>query len=117
MAQLQGRRAVRYLTRVATNPDWPPVWRHGAVGVLCELGTEEGDTAFLKLRDAAFDKPGAPERKTSYTHAEKMAETIDMVARVIPYDDPNAQKPPPVNPASAWVDEAFATGTIRHGSG
>lgn len=58
--------------------------RRWALAALGQMGTKKSVSAWKKLRDAAYSKPGAPQKKTSYTHAERIIETAIMVLYIIP---------------------------------
>ena len=111
---LAGDDAVPFFAAAATDARFLYEVRRESVVGLGQIGTEKSVAAFVKLRDAAFGKPGTPERKESYTHAEKMAETVEMVFNVIPRL-PSDDAPPPlatVSPEDAWVSEGFTEGHI-----
>jgi hypothetical protein len=111
---LAGDDAVPFFAAAATDARFLYEVRRESLIGLCQAGTEKSVAAFVKLRDAAFGKPDAPERKESYTHAEKMAETVEMVFNVIPRL-PGDETPPPlatVRPEDAWVSEDFTEGHI-----
>jgi len=111
---LAGEDAVPFFAAAATDARFLHEVRRESVIGLGQIGTEKSVAAFVKLRDAAFGKPGTPKRKESYTHAEKMAETVEMVFNVIPRL-PSDETPPrlaTVSPEDAWVSEDFTEGHI-----
>lgn len=106
---LGGDEAVDALPRVAVAPG---VSSETSADALIALGAIRSDKAIRKwveLRDAAFQKHGAPTRKESYTHAAKITEAIQMVFHVIPLPDcPENQEWTPGN-LRIWVDEDYKT--------
>jgi hypothetical protein len=117
LADLAGDETVGFLAALAINPDAVYEVRKEALITLGYIGTETSVAAFVKLRDAAFGKPGAPKRRDSYTHAEKMAETVEMVFRIIPdYVPPkHTTDLGGLVPKDAWVSEDYTTGHIVFG--
>ena len=112
IVDVAGNDCIEFLEVLAQKSSVAPKIRAQAVIGLGRLGTPESVAAFVRLRDAAFEKPNAPERKDSYTHAEKMAEAVTMTLFVIP-DSPQAL---PVQPNSARVDLDYETGGITVGN-
>jgi len=64
-----------------------------------------------KLRQEAFELTGAPVPKESYTHGERMAETLQLMFLLCGMEERAEQ----VNVGSAVVDEGYETGTITAG--
>lgn len=117
LAEVKGDKAIGFFKKLATDEDvHVDARRAGALG-LGMLGTEKGRKAFIDLRNAAFGNPNAPERRETYTHAEKIAETVWMVFHGIP-DEPATDKGWPVSLSQvigqARVDTESQTGTTRY---
>ncbi len=118
LAALAGDDAVGFLAEAAANPDLPYATRRDVLIALGEVGSEESVAVFARLRDAAFDKPGAPQRRESYTHEERTSEAVTMVLVVIPDYVPPAIEEDPMrrkSPKLARVSEDYSTGTICFG--
>jgi hypothetical protein len=117
LADLASDETVGFLAALAANTDAVYEVRKEALITLGYIGTETSVAAFVKLRDAAFSKSGAPERRDSYTHAEKMAETVEMIFTVMPdYVPPkHATDFSELVPTDAWVSEDYSSGHIVFG--
>ena len=113
----EGDTAVKFLGKVACDPDFPANVRMQAVVGLGLVGTEKSAKAYARLRDAAFDMPWAPEPQLEYTHAQRMAEAAALTISVIPYmgteGTPNTSLE--ARPRTAWVSDDFSTGNLRYG--
>ncbi|GMV92783.1 MAG: hypothetical protein AMXMBFR82_25610 [Candidatus Hydrogenedentota bacterium] len=109
IASLAGDDCIKFLANLAQNPNVDPKVRAHAIMGLGHLGTRESVDAFVRLRNAALKKAGAPARKESYTHAEKMAEATRMTLFVIP-DSEDAVLAISID--GARVDSNYETGEI-----
>ena len=104
---LGGDEAVDALSQVAATPGISTETSADALIALCALRSEKAIKKWVELRDAAFQKHGAPKRKESYTHAEKIMEAIQMTFHVIPLPDrPGNQEWIPGN-LRIWVAEDY----------
>jgi hypothetical protein len=117
LVEAEGDTAVRFLTKLARNPDYPESVRMQAVVGLGIIATEKSTKAYVRLRDAALDMPWAPEPQLEYTHAQKMAEAAALTISVIPCmgteGTPNTSLE--AWPRTAWVSDDFSTGNLRYG--
>ena len=104
---LGGDEAIDALRQVAATPGVSTETSTDALIALCALRSEKAIRQWVELRDAAFQKHGAPKRKESYTHAEKIAEAIQMTFHVIAHPDrPENQEWIPGN-LRIWVAEDY----------
>ncbi|HOD51710.1 MAG TPA: carboxypeptidase-like regulatory domain-containing protein [Candidatus Hydrogenedentes bacterium] len=111
VAALEGNKALPKFKQLAAAPNVIPAVRQAATAALMLLNTEEGRKAFLALRDAARTSPGAPLARDTYTHGERMTETLRMTFQTIPGIRDGDNDAGGIS-GSPWVDEDFATG--RH---
>jgi hypothetical protein len=84
VADIQGDDAVPFFEQVASDAEQSVASRTAAVLALGRLHTEKSAAAFARLRDAAYGKPGVPERRESYTHGQRAWEAAVMALLVIP---------------------------------
>ena len=106
---LGGDEAIDALPKVAFTPGVSDETSADALIALCALRSEKAIKKWVELRDAAFQKHGAPKRKESYTHAEKITEAIQMTFHVITLPDrPENQEWIPGN-LRIWVAEDYKT--------
>jgi protocatechuate 3,4-dioxygenase beta subunit len=108
---LEGDEAVVYFAELAKNPNAEHAARIAALVSLGRIGTQQSASAFAKIRDAAYGAANAPERRESYTHAERMAETAHMVLWVLSRAE--VARPFDLDAYNgATVSEDYTTGTL-----
>ncbi|MDZ4860116.1 MAG: hypothetical protein SGI88_14150 [Candidatus Hydrogenedentes bacterium] len=83
LVQLEGEAAIEFFEKVATDMKLDAAARQAAIEALGRIGTEASAEAFARIRDNARALPGAPAAKVSYTHAERIRETIEIVNLII----------------------------------
>ncbi|MCC6699533.1 MAG: hypothetical protein IT365_28160, partial [Candidatus Hydrogenedentes bacterium] len=112
---LEGEKAVDYFAELAGDVSCDRGSRIAALIALGQIGTEKSAAAFKRLRDAAYDRPNAPPRKETYTHAERMAETAHMIFWVLTTDlsSPLARPFEPKAFTGATVSENYGEGTLN----
>lgn len=76
VADMLGDDAVDFFTEIAENEKSSPGARLGAIGAFGQIATPKSAAAFKRIRDAWRAKPGMPQAKESYTHAERMIEAV-----------------------------------------
>ncbi len=109
ITELQGDASVPFFEKCAQDDKRGPNSRLAALLAFGQLHSGKSAEAFARLRDAAYGKPGAPAKKETYTHAERMAESAIMTLCVIPGLSGVAGSGMPTN---ATVNEDYATGTL-----
>ncbi len=112
LVRLRGDRMTDYFASMAGNAEAPQIVRVQALIALGRIGTGKSVAAFKRLRDAAYGKNGAPERRPTYTHGERMAEA----AAIILHHIPGGTGPAPVSldGKSASVSEDYNDGQMRY---
>lgn len=116
MVELGGDALTPAFAELARDPETSPPCKTAALIALGKIGSEASVRAFAEIRDAAYALPGAPQRKTEYTHAEKMAEALEMVLYVIPYQGrPPAERRLAINTSGATVSEDYLNGGLGVG--
>ena len=83
LADMMGDDAVPFLEALIARPGTPPRVKTCSIIGLGRIGSQKSVAAYVRLRDQAFEKTGVPERKTEYTHAEKIAEAYYMTIYII----------------------------------
>ena len=114
IADIEGDDAVPFFEKAADDTTLGKAARKAAVCALGRLHSEKSAAAYARLRDAAYGTPGAPERRASYTHEERMVEAAVMAAFVIPTqgDSKAPQWTANPTPATVSVNEDYRTGTL-----
>jgi hypothetical protein len=110
----EGKKSVGFYLKIIKDSQKPSLERQQALAALGQIGSARSIAAWKKLRDTAYAKPGAPQKKETYTHAERMAEAAMMVLCVIPDapEESNYGVTLQPNQESAKVDEDYATATM-----
>lgn len=84
LVRLRGEKMTDYFESMAGAAKNSKMVRVHALIALGRIGTDKSVAAFKRLRDAAYGKNGAPERRPAYTHGERMAESAAMTLHYIP---------------------------------
>lgn len=118
IAEFDGDTAVPFFTEVALNESLSERARIGALSALGHIASPTSAAAYKAVRDALRAKPGAPPEKESYTHAERMAESVYFyrVALTWNYDNSPAPSMFSMGHVDAKVSEDFREGTVYVGS-
>ncbi len=116
LVEIQGDGAIRFLEQTASDTSVNPLTRRSAVVGLGKIGSEGSVAAFKRLRNAARSLPDAPQEKQSYTHAERIAEGVEMACIWIPGVDPTSRVAFQPMMRAASVDADYRTGQVYCGS-
>ena len=113
IAALEKDRAVPFLVKCVGDAKGNREARLAALVALGQIPSKKAVKAFVRLRDAAYGKKGAPKRLSAYTHRERMIEATVMTLLVIP-GALSSKNPPSQEPDRFMVDvnEDYLTGTV-----
>jgi hypothetical protein len=114
LTAIKGDACVGFFEKAAGDPQLGQSTRLAALLALGRLHSEKSAAAFARLRDAAYGLPGAPERRASYTHAERIQESAIMTLYFLPggYDESMIPKTGRNNAWGVSVDENYRTGNL-----
>ena len=106
---LAGAEAIPFFTESVKNAMFPREARLHAVLALNRIGTPESLTAWRALRDAARLLPEAPQAQPSYTHEERMVESMILAMGLVNGKIDQRAK---VRPGAQVADD-YVTGTLH----
>ena len=110
LVRLGGERMTGYFESVAGDAEASRDARVQSLIALGRIGTDKAVAAFKRLRDAAYGKNGAPERRATYTHGERMAEAASMILHDIPGG--TGTSPVPLTADNATVSADYNEGNM-----